>query len=301
MAGTPSVAAPVVTVENVSENELGLFLRLRREAVTPAEVGLPTGPRRRTPGLRRAELATLAGVSVEYLTRLEQGRDRHPSSPVLIALSDALRLTPAQRVHLLGFAKAGDPNFNCRGASGPNRRIRPAVQAMLDQLEPAPAAVMNRLTEILAVTDGYRALFGPIGMLDDGLPGNYARYVLSDPRAREFYPDWEHKADKVVATLKQGPGRADPHVNALFDELAETLGSEFTDRLDTIPGLPDTNGVGRLEHPEAGSLRLAYETLHFSADDDQTLIVYLPADDATATALDRLVGRRPGGLRAVAG
>ncbi|MGW4533583.1 helix-turn-helix transcriptional regulator [Nocardia sp. NPDC004340] len=285
----------------MSENELGLFLRLRREAVTPAEVGLPTGPRRRTPGLRRAELATLAGVSVEYLTRLEQGRDRHPSSPVLIALSDALRLTPAQRVHLLGFAKAGDPNFNCRGASGPNRRIRPAVQAMLDQLEPAPAAVMNRLTEILAVTDGYRALFGPIGMLDDGLPGNYARYVLSDPRAREFYPDWEHKADKVVATLKQGPGRADPHVNALFDELAETLGPEFTDRLDTIPGLPDTNGVGRLEHPEAGSLRLAYETLHFSADDDQTLIVYLPADDATATAVDRLVGRRPGGLRAVAG
>ncbi|MFE5284412.1 helix-turn-helix transcriptional regulator [Nocardia sp. NPDC056611] len=285
----------------MSENELGLFLRLRREAVTPAEVGLPTGPRRRTPGLRRAELATLAGVSVEYLTRLEQGRDRHPSSPVLIALADALRLTPAQRVHLLGFAKAGDPNFNCRGASGPNRRIRPAVQAMLDQLEPAPAAVMNRLTEILAVTDGYRALFGPIGMLDDGLPGNYARYVLSDPRAREFYPDWEHKADKVVATLKQGPGRADPHVNALFEELAETLGPEFTDRLDTIPGLPDTNGVGRLEHPEAGSLRLAYETLHFSADDDQTLIVYLPADDATATAVDRLVGRRPGGLRAVAG
>ncbi|WP_433591436.1 helix-turn-helix transcriptional regulator [Nocardia sp. CA-145437] len=285
----------------MSENELGLFLRLRREAVTPAEVGLPTGPRRRTPGLRRSELATLAGVSVEYLTRLEQGRDRHPSSPVLIALADALRLTPAQRVHLLGFAKAGDPNFNCRGASGPNRRIRPAVQAMLDQLEPAPAAVMNRLTEILAVTDGYRALFGPIGMLDDGLPGNYARYVLSDPRAREFYPDWEHKADKVVATLKQGPGRADPHVNALFEELAETLGPEFTDRLDTIPGLPDTNGVGRLEHPEAGSLRLAYETLHFSADDDQTLIVYLPADDATATAVDRLVGRRPGGLRAVAG
>ncbi|MFJ9366009.1 helix-turn-helix transcriptional regulator [Nocardia sp. NPDC101769] len=285
----------------MSENELGLFLRLRREAVTPAEVGLPTGPRRRTPGLRRAELATLAGVSVEYLTRLEQGRDRHPSAPVLIALADALRLTPAQRVHLLNFAKAGDPNFNCRGGSGPNRRIRPAVQAMLDQLEPAPAAVMNRLSEILAVTDGYRALFGPIGLLDGGLPGSYARYVLSDPRARDAYPDWEHKADKVVATLKQGPGRADPHVNALMDELAATVGPEFTRRLDTLPGLPDTNGVGRLTHPEAGPLRLAYETLHLSADDDQFLMVYLPADDATATALDRLVGRRPGGLRAVAG
>ncbi|WP_040811514.1 helix-turn-helix domain-containing protein [Nocardia concava] len=284
----------------MSENELGLFLRLRRESVTPAEVGLPTGPRRRTPGLRRSELAMLAGVSVEYLTRLEQGRDRHPSAPVLIALADALLLTPAQRVHLLNFAKASDPNFNCRGGSGPNRRVRPAVRAMLDQLEPAPAALMNRLTEILAVTDGYRSLFGPIGMLDNGLPGNYARYVLSDPRAREVYPDWEHKADKVVATLKQGPGRADPHVNALLDELAATIGPEFTNRVESIPGLPDTNGVGRLTHPEAGPLRLAYETLHLSADDDQCLIVYLPADEATATALDRLVGRRPGGLRAVA-
>ncbi|MEC3952504.1 helix-turn-helix transcriptional regulator [Nocardia sp. CDC153] len=285
----------------MSENELGLFLRLRREAITPAEVGLPTGARRRTPGLRRAELATLAGVSVEYLTRLEQGRDRHPSAPVLIALADALRLTPAQRVHLLNFAKAGDPNYNCRGGSGPNRRIRPAVRAMLDQLEPAPAALMNRLSEILAVTDGYRALFGPIGLLDDGLPGSYARYVLTDPRARIAYPDWDHKADKVVATLKQGPGRADPHVNALFEELTATVGPEFTRRMDTIPGLPDTNGVGRLTHPEAGPLRLAYETLTLSADDDQFLMVYLPADDATAQALDRLVGRRPGGLRAVAG
>ncbi|AYF77404.1 XRE family transcriptional regulator [Nocardia yunnanensis] len=285
----------------MSENELGLFLRLRREAVTPAEVGLPTGARRRTPGLRRAELATLAGVSVEYLTRLEQGRDRHPSASVLMAFADALRLTPAQRVHLLGFAKAGDPNYNCRGGSGPNRGVRPAVRAMLDQLEPAPAALMNRLGEVLAVTDGYRALFGPIGLLDGGLPGSYPRYVLTDPRARTAYPDWDHKADKVVATLKQGPGRADPHVNALLEELSATAGAEFTRRLDTIPGLPDTNGVGRLTHPETGELRLAYETLNLSADDDQYLMVYLPADDATATALDRLVGRRPGGLRAVAG
>ncbi|WP_405484835.1 helix-turn-helix domain-containing protein [Nocardia sp. NBC_00511] len=285
----------------MSENELGLFLRLRREAVKPAEVGLPAGSRRRTPGLRRSELATIAGVSVEYLTRLEQGRDRHPSTPVLSALAEALRLSPAQRVHLLGFAKANDPNFNCRGGSGPNRRVRPAVQAMLDQFEPAPAAVMNRLSEILACTDGYRSLFAPMGLLDGGLPSSYATYVLADPRAREVYPDWEHKADKVVATLKQGPGRSDPAVGALIDRLAVLAGTDFTARLETIPGLPDTNGVGRLTHPEAGPLRLAYETLHLSADDDQYLMVYLPADDATAKALDALVGRRPGGLRAVAG
>ncbi|APA96601.1 MmyB family transcriptional regulator [Nocardia seriolae] len=88
-------------------------------------------------------------------------------------------------------------------------------------------------------------------------------------------------------------GRADPHAGALIDELATTVGPEFTRRMDTLPGLPDTNGVGRLTHPEAGTLRLAYETLHLSADDDQFLMVYLPADDATAHALDRLVGPSP--------
>lgn len=285
----------------VSDNELGLFLRLGREAVRPAEVGLSAGARRRTPGLRRSELATLAGVSIEYLTRLEQGRDRNPSPQVLSALADALLLTPAQRVHLLRLGKASDPSFNCLGGQGPNRMVRPAVRAILEQLEPAPAALMNRLSEILVCTAGYERLFGPIGLLDNGLPGNYARYVLTDPRARDAYPDWEHKADKVVATLKQGPGRADPQVRELIDELTVLVGQEFTHRMETIPGLPDTNGVGRLTHPEAGPLRLAYETLELSADDDQFVMIYLPADDATAVALDRLVGRRPGGLRAVAG
>lgn len=285
----------------VSDNELGLFLRLRREAVTPAEVGLPAGARRRTPGLRRSELATLAGVSIEYLTRLEQGRDRNPSPQVLSAFADALRMTPSQRVHMLRLGKAADPSFNCLGGQGPNRQVRPAVRAILDQLEPAPAALMNRLSEILACTTGFHRLMDPIGMLDDGLPGNYARYVLSDPRARTAYPDWEHKADKVVATLKQGPGRADPQVGALIDDLTVLVGQEFTHRMETIPGLPDTNGVGRLLHPEVGELRLAYETLELSADDDQYLMVYLPADDATAAALDRLNGRVPGSLRAVAG
>ncbi|WP_067824209.1 helix-turn-helix transcriptional regulator [Nocardia inohanensis] len=285
----------------MSDNELGLFLRSRREAVTPAEVGLPAGARRRTPGLRRAELATLAGVSIEYLTRLEQGRDRNPSPQVLSAFADALRMTPAQRVHLLRLGKASDPTFNCMGGQGPNRRVRPAVRAILDQLEPAPAALMNRLSEILACTAGYERLFGPIGLLDDGLPGNYARFVLSDPRARAAYPDWEHKADKVVATLKQGPGRADPQVRALIDDFTVLVGPEFTHRVETIPGLPDTNGVGRVRHPDVGELRLAYETLELSADDDQHVMIYLPADDATAAALDRLNGRIPGSLRAVAG
>ncbi|MCM6776293.1 helix-turn-helix transcriptional regulator [Nocardia sp. CDC159] len=285
----------------MSDNEMGLYLRTLRESVTPAQVGLPTGPRRRTPGLRRAELATLAGVSVEYLTRLEQGRDRHPSAAVLSALADALSMTPSQRVHLHYLAKGADPGFSCIGSPRPNREVRPVVQAVLDQLEPAPAAVFNRLGEALACTDGYRRVMGPTGQLDDGLPANFPRYLFTDPRARTAYPDWEHQADKTIATLKQGPYRSDPVVTALIDELSLLAGAEFTDRLARIPGLPDTNGIVRMNHPEVGPLRLAYERLELSADDDQYILAHLPADEATAAALDRLIGRHPGGLRAVSG
>ncbi|GAB2685338.1 helix-turn-helix domain-containing protein [Nocardia thraciensis] len=285
----------------MSDNELGLFLRTRREAVTPAEVGLPAGPRRRTPGLRRAELATLAGVSVEYLIRLEQGRDRHPSSEVLSALATALRMTPNQRVHLYSLVKAAYPGFHCLGGATPNREVRPAVRSVLARLEPTPAAVLNRLGEVIACTDGYHRLMGPTGQLDGGLPANFPRYLFTDPRARTAYPDWDRRADLAVATLKQGPFRSDRMVSTLVDELSLLVGEEFTRRLENIPGLPDTSGIVRMEHPEAGALRLAYERLDLSADDDQYIQIYLAADNATAAALDTLDGRRPGSLRAVSG
>ncbi|MGW6915942.1 helix-turn-helix domain-containing protein [Kitasatospora sp. NPDC054939] len=282
----------------MSDNELGLFLRLRREAVTPAEAGLPAGSRRRTPGLRRAELATLAGVSVEYLTRLEQGRDRRPSVEVLSALGDALRMTTAERVHLHRLAKGADGAFSCTGGAEPGRAVRPTVRALLDRLEPTPALLLNRLGEVLASTTGFRRLAEPIGLLDGARP-SLARFVFTDPRARSAFPDWEHVADEQVAALKQGPGRSDPHVSAVMDELAVAAGAEFTGRLERLAGLPRSNGVTRLVHPEAGPLRLAYETLDLPADDEQRLLVHLPADEATAAALDRLTGRRPGALRAV--
>ncbi|MDT0470791.1 helix-turn-helix domain-containing protein [Streptomyces sp. DSM 41014] len=282
----------------MSDNELGLFLRLRREAVTPAVAGLPTGPRRRKPGLRRTELATLAGVSVEYVTRLEQGRDRRPSVQVLAALADALLLTPGERVHLQRLAKGADPGFSCRGDAGPNRMVRPTVRALLERLEPTAAVLVNRLSEILACTDGYRRLAEPLGLLDGARP-SLARFVFTDPRARTAYPDWDTVADDQVAALKQGPGRIDVHVAALMDELTVSCGPPFADRLRALPGLPRANGVVRVVHPGAGELRLAYETLGLPADDDQHLVVHLPADDASAAALDRLTGRRPGALRAV--
>ncbi|MFF0543168.1 helix-turn-helix domain-containing protein [Nocardia thailandica] len=284
----------------MSDNELGLFLRTRRESVSPAEVGLPTGPRRRTPGLRRSEVAMLAGVSVEYLIRLEQGRDKHPSAPVLSALADTLRLSPRERVHLHRLTK-GTAGYSCGMAEqGPNRHVRATVRALLAQLEPAPAAVTNRFTEVLACTEGYRRLYEPSGLFDQGEPANLARFVFTHPGAREVYPDWDAAADTLVASLKQGPFREDPAVAALVDELTVTAGAPFTERLARVPGLPPSGGITRLTHPEAGDLRLAYETLDLSIDDDQSLSVLLPADEAGAGSLDRLVGRRPGGLRAVA-
>ncbi|BBH66216.1 transcriptional regulator [Actinoplanes sp. OR16] len=280
----------------MSDNELGLFLRSRREAVSPAEAGLPHGQRRRTPGLRRAEVAMLAGLSVEYLIRLEQGRDRHPSPPVLAALAGVLRLTPAERVHLHRLVKSADPGFRCRGELGPARAVRPTVRALLDHLEPAAAVLLNQLGDVLACTAGFRRLAAPLGLLDGPDP-NLVRFVLADPRARTAFPDWDHVADEQVAALKQGPFRADPHVAAFADELTVTAGSAFTARVARVPGLARATGALRVAHPEAGALRLMYETLELSADDDQRIVTYLPGDEATAAALRDL--REP--LRLVAG
>jgi transcriptional regulator with XRE-family HTH domain len=284
----------------VSDNELGLFLRSRRAAVSPAAAGLPAGARRRTPGLRRSEVAALAGVSVEYITRLEQGRDRRPSPQVLGALAEALRLTPGERLHLYHLIKVADNGFGCRGRMAPARTVRPTVRALLDRLEPAPAVLLNQLTDVVAHTVAYQRLVGPIGLLDAPEP-NLARFVLTDRRARDAYPEWAHVADEQVAALKHGPFRADPHVAALADELTVTAGDDFAGRVATVPGLPTASGVVRLAHPEVGALRLAYETLELPADDDQRLLVYVPADAATAVALDRLTSPRPQPLRLVAG
>jgi transcriptional regulator with XRE-family HTH domain len=280
----------------MSDNELGAYLRARREAVAPADVGLPTGPRRRTPGLRRSELATLAGVSVEYLTRLEQGRDRHPSAQVLGALCDALGLSVDERLHLRLLTKATTGNL-C-SAAAPASSVRPTIAAMLDRLEPTPAIVVNRLHDVLAHTTGYASLTGPFGLLAGERP-NLARFVFTDARARAAYPDWEHVADDLAASLKQASYTGDTAMAEVTEFLTITAGATFTDRLAATTGPPRRSGVQRLVHPEVGELRLAYETLELPDADDQRMIVYLPADDATSTALSELAGRRPGALRAV--
>ncbi|GAA0434742.1 transcriptional regulator [Actinoplanes capillaceus] len=272
----------------MGDNELGLFLRARRAEVTPAEVGLPPGIRRRTPGLRRSEVAMLAGISVEYLIRLEQGRDRHPSPQVLAALAGPLRLTAAERAHLHRLTRTARL---CGGlVKDQDPTVRPGLRGLLDQLEPGAAMLVDQVGDVLAYTSGFRRLAAPIGLLA-GDPPNLNRYVFTDPRAREAYPDWAHVADEQVAALKDGPPRPD-----FTGELEAAAGDELTERLRRVPGLPRAHGLLRLEHPEAGSLRLVYETMKLPGDDNLRLVVQLPADEATAEALRRIAP-----LRLVAG
>ncbi|MBG0829637.1 helix-turn-helix transcriptional regulator [Planomonospora sp. ID67723] len=267
-------------------NELGVFLRSRREAVAPAAVGLPGGSRRRTPGLRRAELATLAGVSVEYLTRLEQGRDRRPSAEVLAALADALSLSAGERVHLHRLVKATTGGA-CQNVASPTRTVRPTVRALLDRLEPAPALVVNRLSEVLARTAGYDRLAGPLGLLEAG-PPNLARFVFTDARARAAFPDWDRVADERAADLRAAASLGDLHAAVLAEELTAAVGASFGDRFTAAGALPGRTGVERWSHPLAGELSLAYESLEVPDTDEHRLIVYLPADEAASAALGLL-------------
>ncbi|MEV4422942.1 helix-turn-helix transcriptional regulator [Patulibacter sp. NPDC049589] len=272
---------------------LGDFVRARRDAVPPHAVGLTAGPRRRVPGLRRSELAQLAGISVEYLVRIEQGTDRNPSAAVLASLAAALRLDPSDHARLRHVAKI--TGGGCPGsATRPHRTVRPRVLTLLRQFEPAAAIVTDRTGEVLAHTDGFELLARPVGILDPAEP-NLTRFVFLDPRARDVFPDWEHVADELAADLWLGPSR---ERSASFrEELGARAGAAFTDRLErhTAPA----GGVLRWVHPVAGELRLERETMELPPADAQQLVAFLPADGATTAALDGLRHAAATPLRAV--
>jgi transcriptional regulator with XRE-family HTH domain len=277
--------------------ELGPFLRSRREAVLPADVGLPTGTRRRTPGLRRAELATLAGISVDYLVRLEQGRDRHPSAQVLAALADALGLGESDRDFLRRFSIVTNGRELCPNVPVPATTVRPNIQRTLDRLAPSPAYVLNRLSDVLAWNAAFDRFARPLGMLDADRP-NLARFTFTDRGASTAFPDWGAVADEQVATLRAETWTEDPFAAALLDELT-AAGRDFTDRWTAQPTVRKPSSPMLVAHPEVGELRVAFETMRLSDEDGQRLVVYLPADDATERALDQLAGRFPGALRSV--
>ncbi|WBO67151.1 helix-turn-helix domain-containing protein [Streptomyces camelliae] len=281
---------------------LGDFVRAKRDSIQPQTLGLPERGRRRSPGLRRLDLAARAGISVEYLTRIEQGRDRNPSVSVLNCLADALSLDAAERGHLRYLAKitGGACPSHTRPAP-PRRDVRPALLDTLRLLEPGIAVVTNRLGDILARTSGYELLTDGTGLLDSDTP-NLTRYVFTDPRARTFFTDWSEVADEQAFDLWLGPSIE--NAEWLSTELAPVAGPEFTRRLN-LHVVPQ-RGVLRLNHPSGHELRLTRETLDVTADAQQ-LVVYLPADERTAEAIAELRGygrgergaRARGGLRAI--
>lgn len=270
----------------MADNALGRFLRARREATSPAAIGLPAGTRRRTPGLRRGEVADRAGISVEYLTRLERGSDRYPSGQVLGTLADALGLSPDERVHLYRLIKA-DSGATCQQSAVP-LPPRPTVLALLDRLDPTPAYVVDAAGDVLASTAGFRALATPVGLLDDDRP-NLVRFVFADGRAHTLFPDWPSIADERAAALRAAADLGEPAAAALAYELSITAGTTFGDRFAAAAVLPALTGVEQWAHPSAGPLRLAYESLTLSGTEEHRLVAYLPADDATAEALNRTV------------
>ena len=261
---------------------LGDFVRARRDSTRPGSVGLPAGGRRRAPGLRRSELAALAGISVEYLVRIEQGRDRNPSVSVVSALADALQLDPTEQEHLRYLAKLS--SGSCLGGLAQLRLdVRPTVRTLLDQLEPGIAVLTNRLGDLLAYTRGFDQLAGPTGLLDAPSP-NLTRFVFTDRRAHNVFPDWEGIAQEQAFDLRLAP--AGERSEGLMADLEAAIGHELTTRFDRHQ-VPDRS-TQRWHHPVAGELRLMREVLELPAADAQQLVVLLPADDTTADALRRL-------------
>ncbi|MFE7017132.1 helix-turn-helix domain-containing protein [Streptomyces sp. NPDC057651] len=273
---------------------LGDFIRARRDSTQPESLGLPDRGRRRSPGLRRLDLAARAGISVEYLTRIEQGRDRNPSVAVVNALADALSLDPSERNHLRYLTKitGGECSAHTRPAP-PRRDVRPSVLETLRLLEPGIAMVTNRLGDILAHTSGYESVTSGTGLLDADTP-NLTRYLFTDPRARTYFADWDDVADEQVFDLWLAPSVENSEW--FTAELAPTTSPDFTSRLNrhVVP----QRGALRLNHPSGCELRLLRETLELSSGAQQ-LVVFLPADERTAHAVDQLPRRSPSRLRAI--
>lgn len=274
-------------------SELAQFLRARREQLRPADVGLPDNGRRRTPGLRREEVATLAGVSIDYLIRLEQGRDLNPSASVIVALAKALRLTEEERAHLGHLSSVHTKAELC--PNGPAAtEVAPTIQALLDRLDPTPAFVVGHTDDVLAWNEPWHRLAAPAGLLDDS-PPNLARYLFLHPNASMAYPDWTAAADEQVRQLRSAAPRwgSDAAFAALVEELSAE--AEFARRWSAHTVAPRRRGTREVRHPGAGVLRFDYEVLLLPDDTEQRLVTWLAADDATAAALEPPVTR----LRAV--
>jgi transcriptional regulator with XRE-family HTH domain len=284
-----------------TRDDVRAFLASRRARITPEQAGLPHfGGSRRVTGLRRAEVAMLAGVSPDYYVRLERGNLSGVSDSVLDAIARALQLDDAERSHLHDLARAA--NTTPRTRRRPTKQqIRPGVKSLLDAMTDAPAFVRNGRLDILAANQLGQALYAPAFDTPDR-PVNLARFCLLDPRADGLYPDWNDAANTTVALLRTEAGR-DPYDKALIDLVGElaTRSEDFRTRWAAHNVRLHHTGVKHFHHPVIGRLDLAFEAMPLPADPGLTLTAYSappgsPAHDAlrllaswsaTGTAPDR--------------
>ena len=264
-----------------NRGEVRDFLASRRARITPEQAGLPLfGGNRRVPGLRREEVALLAGVSVDYYTRLERGNLNGASDSVLEALARALQLDEAERAHLLDLARAAAPGTRRRPAA---QRIRPGVQRILGAMTGAPALVRNGRLDYLAANRLGRALYAPVFDSPAG-PPNSARFLFLDPRSPDFYGDWDRTANDLVAMLRSEAGR-NPYDKALSDLIGElsTRSETFRTRWAAHNVRLHRTGSKQLHHPAVGDLDLTYEAMELAADPGLSIHVYT-AEPASSSA-----------------
>ncbi|MFI6846074.1 helix-turn-helix transcriptional regulator [Kitasatospora sp. NBC_00085] len=263
------------------ENTVGDFLRSRRARIRPEEVGLPSHGRRRVQGLRREEVAQLAGVSVDYYVRLEQGRGGSASDAVLDAVARVLGLDEVEAAYLRSLARPARPSAAPRG----RRQVREGTRLLLDLMPGVPAFVLGRRMDVLAWNDLGDAVNG-FSARSSG-EANAARHAFLDPAAREFYPQWEAVAAETVAYLRLDAGRhpQDARLAALVGELS--MRSEEFRRLWADHEVKQkTHGVKLIRHRLVGELDFGYETLAVNGSPDQLLVVYTaPPGSPTAQKL----------------
>jgi hypothetical protein len=265
-----------------ARTEIREFLTSRRAKLKAGDVGLPDYGPRRVPGLRREEVAVLAGVSVPYYTRLERGDLAGASDSVLEALARALQLDDAERAHLFDLARAAQPIGRPPRRRPAKHRIRPSVQQLMDAMTGAAAHIGNDRLDILGANPLGRAVF-PEMFADHERP-NAARFVFLDPRARDFYVDWDRIARDVVATLRSAAGR-NPYDRDLTDLVGElsTRSDVFRQHWAKHDVRFHISGVKRLHHAQVGDLELNYERLEVVFDSGLTIFAYT-ADPGTRSA-----------------
>ena len=288
LRGHPAISAAGYVGGVDTTSELSQFLTSRRAKVTPEQAGLPNYGRRQVPGLRREEVASLAGVSVDYYKRLERGNASGASDSVLDAIADALRLDDAERAHLFDLARAATPTPARRRARPAQRGVRPAVQQMLDTIG-SPATVSNMRGDYLAANPLGRALYAPLFESREQ-PPNSARFTFLDPAAQEFFVDWEKAAKDLVANLRSQAGR-NPYDRELSDLVGElsTRSEAFRKWWAAHNVRYHQTGSKRLRHPVVGELDLTYEVMELAADSGLRLAVFQAEPGSrSAEALDLL-------------